>query len=111
MFPTRHAIQRFQQRVAPVSTAEAARRIRAAAATARVRPTPRWWTPVAPAPGLLFLYPASLPGVCFLVRAGAVVTVFERGHCRSWALPAEAERTRPAPYSRTKLGPAALEAA
>ena len=31
MFPTRHAVQRFQQRVAAVSTAEAFRQLQAAA--------------------------------------------------------------------------------
>lgn len=84
MYPTRHAIERFKQRVAAVSTAEADRRIRQAAGGARARPTPRWWTPVAPAPGLTFLYPAELPGVCLLVRNGAVLTVLERAQCRSW---------------------------
>lgn len=84
MFPTRHAIERFQERIAPVTTAEAARRIRAAATTAKARSTPRWWTPVAPEPGLRFLYPADLPGVCLLVRDGAVITIFERSQCRTW---------------------------
>jgi hypothetical protein len=46
MFPTRHAIQRFQQRVAAVSTAAAFHQLQAAARTARARSTPRWWTPV-----------------------------------------------------------------
>lgn len=107
MFPTRHAIERFQQRVAPVSTAEAARRIRAAANSAKVRPTPRWWTPVSPAPGLLFLYPSVLPGVCLLVRDGAVITLFERSQCRAWdrAAPVDPSRTtRPAPYHRNSPG-------
>jgi len=107
MFPTRHAIERFQQRVAPVSTAEAARRIRTAAESAKVRPTPRWWTPVAPAPGLLFLYPADLPGVCLLVRDGAVITLFERSQCRAWdkAGPVDPGRTlRSVPYHRDSPG-------
>jgi hypothetical protein len=114
MFPTRHAIERFQQRVAAVSTAEAARRIRAAADSAKVRPTPRWWTPVAPAPGLLFLYPADLPGVCLLVRDGAVITLFERSQCRAWnkAGPVETARpAKPAPYHRTSPGARFADAA
>ncbi|MFN2503681.1 MAG: hypothetical protein ABR540_05520 [Acidimicrobiales bacterium] len=82
--PSRHAIQRFQQRVAPVSIVEANRRLTDAAANARVRATPRWWTPVAPAPGLVFLYPASMPGVCLLVRNGVIMTIYERSQCRSW---------------------------
>jgi hypothetical protein len=81
---THHAIQRFQKRVAPISAVEAARSISAAAAHARVRTTPRRWMLVAPEPGLLFLYPASLPGVCLLVRDGTVITVFERSQCRRW---------------------------
>lgn len=102
MFPTQHAIMRFQQRVAPVSAAEAARRICAAAARAKARPTPRWWTPIAPKPGLLFLYPASLPGVCLLVRNGAVITVFERSQCRSWAAgPIDRSTSKPVAYRRT----------
>lgn len=114
MFPTRHAIERFQQRVAPVTTAEAARRIRAAADSSKVRPTPRWWTPVAPAPGLLFLYPAELPGVCLLVRDGAVITLFERSQCRAWsnAGPVEPERrTKPTPYHRSSPGATFADAA
>lgn len=115
MFPTRHAIERFQQRVAPVTTAEAARRIRAAAAGAKARPTPRWWTPVAPAPGLRFLYPADLPGVCLLTRDGAVITIFERSECRSWneATPVSSggRHTRPEPYRRPSPGARFGEAA
>jgi hypothetical protein len=115
MFPTRHAIQRFQERVAPVSTAEAARRIREAGASATVRPTPRWWTPVAPAPGLSFAYPSTLPGVCFLIRDGAVLTVFERDTCRGWRSGSNEEtgrRRRPAkPYHRPAPGHRFEEAA
>ena len=114
MFPTRHAIQRFQERVAPVGTAEAARRIREAAAHARVRATPRWWTPVAPAPGLTFLYPASLPGVCLLAREGAVVSVYERSQCRQWEQggPPEGRTLRRAePYRRPCPGERLEEAA
>lgn len=113
MFPSRHAIQRFQQRVTPVSTAEAARRIQDAAAQARVRATPRWWTPVAPAAGLLFLYPSSLPGVCFLVREGVVMTVYERSQCLMWEHepPARERPGRPAAYRRPCPGQHLGEAA
>lgn len=115
MFPTRHAIERFQQRVASVTTAEAARRIREAAAQARVRPTPRWWTPVAPAPGLLFLYPSSLPGVCLLVRNGAVITIYERSQCRLWedasSIPVPARIVKMDPYRRSSPGEAFADAA
>lgn len=113
MFPTRHAVERYQQRVAPVSAAEASRRIRAQAATAVATRRPRPWTPAAAAPGLMFLYPRDLPGVCFLVRDGAVLTVFERSIARAWEQggwePRHVRRTepyhRPSPGSR--LGEAA----
>ncbi len=114
MFPTRHAVQRYQQRVMPVSTREAFRALETAAATARRRATPRWWTPVEPAPGLLFLYPPAMPGVCLLCRDGVILTVFERGTCREWhAAEAQAERmrTRPTAYHRPSAGSRLLEVA
>ena len=110
MFPSRHAIQRFQQRVATVSTAEAFRRIQEAAAHARVRATPRWWTPVAPQPGIVFLYPASMPGVCLLARNGVVVTVYERSQCHTWEHDPP-PRERPAAYRRPSPGRVLGEAA
>lgn len=111
--PSRHAIQRFQQRVALVSGAEAARRLTDAAAHARVRATPRWWTPVAPAPGLVFLYPASMPGVCLLARNGVIMTIYERSQCRSWAHdpPSGHSGSRPAAYRRPSPGEHVGEAA
>jgi hypothetical protein len=116
MFPTRHAVQRFQQRVAPVSTGEAFRQLQTAATTARVRATPRWWTPVKPAPGLAFLYPSSMPGVCLLVRNGAILTVYQRAQCRTWghsdppAAPGRSRR-RGVPYRRPRPGARYQEAA
>lgn len=85
MYPTRHAVRRYQERVELVSTAAAFRRLEVLAASSRIRSTPRWWTPARPAPGLSFAYPASLPGVCLLVRDGAILTVFERSQCQEWA--------------------------
>lgn len=114
MFPTRHAVQRYQQRVMPVSTREAFRALETAAASARRRATPRWWTPVEPAPGLLFLYPPAMPGVCLLCRDGVILTVFERGTCRGWhAAEAQIEpmRARPTAYHRPSAGSLILEAA
>lgn len=118
MFPTRHAVQRYQQRVAPVTTAEAFRRLSQLADSSRTRPTPRWWTPVEPAPGLLFAYPAGEPGVCLLVRDGAILTVFERGQCRIWATrdamvqPWAGRRApRHHPYRRPSVGSRELGAA
>ena len=108
MHPTIHAIKRFQQRVSAVSFDEAKRCILEAATCATVRGTPRRWTPVAPSPGLKFAYPTQLPGVCFLVRGGAVVTIYERSTCRSWWTPSEphfTQRHHPAkPYKRPPPG-------
>jgi hypothetical protein len=113
MFPTRHAIQRFQERVAAVSTADAARRIRELADSSVVRSEPRRWTPAAPERGLRFLYPVDLAGVCLLVRDGAVLTVFERSIARSWAQAAElpGRMTRLEPYRRPSPGSLRWEAA
>lgn len=109
MYPTRHAVQRYQQRVAPVSTAEAFRRLAELASHAKVRSTPRWWTPVDPAPGLSFAYPAAEPRVCLLLRDGAILTVFERSQCRSWTAAADElsrgdHARRRNPYRRPSAG-------
>jgi hypothetical protein len=109
MYPTRHAVQRYQERVTAVSTAEAFRRLSELAAHARVRSTPRWWTPVDPAPGLSFAYPATEAGVCLLLRDGAILTVFERSQCRSWAATRDELTTGPRarrsdPYRRPSAG-------
>lgn len=115
MFPTRHAIQRYQERVAAVTTAEAARRIRAHASGSTVLRRPRPWTPASAAPGITFLYPPDLPGVCFLVRDGAVLTVFERSTVRSWVRAAEVSQgkrsRRIEPYHRPSPGSLVREAA
>ncbi len=89
MYPTRHAVMRYQQRVAPVSTAEAFRRLAAAGANAHQFDAPRWWNPIASEPGLSYLYPAAMPGVCLVVRDGAIQSVYERAQCQQW----EAEQT------------------
>jgi len=97
-----------------VSAEIAARLIRDAAARSRARPTPRWWTPGRPASGRLFLYPATMPGVCLLVRDGAIVTVFERSQCRLWArAPRDsgARSARHRPYHRPPPGADLMEAA
>lgn len=113
MFPTRHAVERFQERVATVSTADAVRRIRELADSSPVLRRPRRWTPADPAPGLGFVYPTELPGVCLLIRDGAVLTVFERHVARSWARASEAAGrfTRLEPYRRPSPGSVLWEAA
>lgn len=114
MFPTRHAVQRYQQRVSAVTAREAFRALEQAACTARRRSRPRWWTPVTPAPGLLFLYPADMPGVCLLCREGAILTVFERTTCRAWHARddhQDPKHARAAAYHRPPAGTAYEDAA
>ncbi len=78
---SRHAVARFRERVRPdLTDSEAATELASLAATARARPTPRWWMRgrIACVPGHRFLYPALEPRACLLVRGDAVVTVLAR---------------------------------
>lgn len=114
MVLTFHAIERFQQRVRDVSAEDAARRIRDAVSHSRAQPKPRWWTPVAKGKGHLFIYPQAMPGVCFLVRDGAIITVFVRSQCRAWQrTPDDTVRRakRLPPYRRPSPGSVIAEAA
>lgn len=78
---TRHAVDRYIERVEPAAT-----RYQARAAIAQIvhrghaSPTPRHWMRgrVRWTPGLRFIYLADRPGVCALVRDGAVVTIITR---------------------------------
>jgi hypothetical protein len=80
---SRHAVERWQERVERGSAALAARgALREFLARGRVRPTPRHWTTATPEPGLCFVYWASRPGVCALVRQNTVVTILTRDLCR-----------------------------
>jgi hypothetical protein len=91
-----HAIVRYQQRVRPATTRlEALAEIREIASRARVRSRPRWWTRVAgERPGCRYLYCASRPDVCLVVRDGVVVTVFSRQACAQWRAAALADTAR-----------------
>lgn len=113
MYPSLHAVRRYQERVAPVSTSEAFRRLASLSETAKIRATPRAWTTAVPQPGLRFAYPADSPGICLLVRDGCILTVLERAECRAWQtaedLP-ERKRRRPA-YHRPPAGTVLEEAA
>ncbi|HEY7065734.1 MAG TPA: hypothetical protein VII06_29940 [Chloroflexota bacterium] len=81
---SRHAVERWQERVEPGASALGARlALRALLDAGRVRPTPRHWTRVTPEPGLCFVYAADQPGVCALVRDRVVVTVLTRALCRA----------------------------
>jgi len=86
LFVSSHAITRYQQRVRPTATRlEAAAEIRGIASKARARPSPRWWTRVAgERPGCRYLYCASRPEVCLVVKDGVVLTVFSRQVCAHW---------------------------
>lgn len=106
-----HAIARYQQRVRPAATRlEALAEIREIAARARVRSRPRWWTRVAgERPGCRYLYCASRPDVCLVVRNGVVVTVFSRQVCALWRAAALADSARwLPPVPATGMGPAAV---
>lgn len=111
---SRHAVDRYRQRVADVSPAEAARRLAELAADATRRPTPRRWTGVTPGPGLLFLYPHVDSDVCLVMKGETVVTVFSRVVCLTWRTPKESGPRGPVrrqPYRRPAPGAWPLEAA
>jgi hypothetical protein len=79
-----HAVERWQERVERgASPLDARGALRQFLTGGRVRPTPRHWTTAAPEPGLCFVYWASRPGVCALVRENTVVTILTRELCRT----------------------------
>lgn len=111
---SRHAVERYRQRVADVPPAEAARRLADLAVDSTRRPTPRRWTAVAPAPGVLFLYPHADSDVCLVVKGDTVVTVFSRVVCIGWRRPQEQSPRGPMrrqPYRRPSPGSWPLDAA
>ncbi|MEA2646592.1 MAG: hypothetical protein QOE92_1675 [Chloroflexota bacterium] len=80
---TRHAVQRYIERVDRSATpATASRHLADLVTGGRVRPKPRSWTVVDPAPGKVFIYSASEPDVCLVATRDAVVTVLTRDLCR-----------------------------
>lgn len=109
-----HAIDRYRQRVATVTLAEATQRLANLAADSTRRPTPRRWTQVPPGPGVLFLYPHSNSDICLVMKGNTIVTVFSRVVCRSWRNRQVVEPRRPRrrqPYRRPSPGTWPLEAA
>jgi hypothetical protein len=83
---TRHAIERYQQRVdRSASKREAGIAISQILdkATARARPR-RWSRTIAHATGSRYLYSADHPGICLVVAGGAVITVHSRPVCAAW---------------------------
>lgn len=83
---TGHAIERFQQRVAPMPTTQVITALVAIAKTAKVRPNPRHWMggTLENQPGTTYLYNSKIPDICLVVRDRCVVTVFTRDVCRRW---------------------------
>ena len=88
---TRHAINRFRDRVEPHATpVEASETIHQISRSARACSRPRRWCRLAGVgtrPGSRYLYSADYPGVCLVVRGGAAVTVFSRQVCAKWRVP------------------------
>jgi hypothetical protein len=111
---SRHAVDRYRQRVANVSLSEAYRLLSRMAADSTRRPTPRRWTEASPGPGVLFLYPHADSDVCLVMKDDTIVTVFSRVVCLAWRTPKECGPRRPTrrqPYRRPAPGTWPLEAA
>jgi hypothetical protein len=111
---SRHAIERYCERVAAVSAAVAADRLAEFAANSTRRPTPRRWTLAPPAPGVLFLYPHADPDICLVLKGDTIVTVFSRVVCLTWRTVQDSGPRRIAnrqPYRRPSPGTWPLEAA
>lgn len=92
-----HAIERFQERVAPVPKQRVIEILAAIAKTATVRSKPRHWMSgtVEDRPGTTYLYNSRIPDICLVVRDRCVVTIFTRNICRSWRqLDVDVRRTR-----------------
>lgn len=80
---SRHAVDRWRERVDTDCRAEQAREaVTRFVRGGRSRPTPRGWMKgVRPAPGLRFIYSANRPGVCVLAWGGTALTVLTRSLC------------------------------
>ena len=85
---TRHAVDRFRDRVEPSATpARAFAAIRQISSSARACSRPRKWCRlrgVNARPGSRYMYSAAHPGICLVVRGGAIVTVFSKEACADW---------------------------
>lgn len=103
---TSHAIDRFQERMSPGASRQAAfGGIRELLGYGMVRTTPRWWTTRARAGvGVRFVYSDLDPDVCLVVEDDAVATVLTRDLCQPprLTLVPRPPRSRPRPraYSR-----------
>jgi hypothetical protein len=104
---SRHAVDRYRQRVEPVSPELATARLAELAVAATRRPTPRWWTAIPPGPGVLFLYPHKDPDVCLIMRSNTIVTVVSRVVSLAWRSDQASAVPRPPrrqPYRRPSPG-------
>ena len=88
---TRHAVERFRDRVDRFATvSEAINAVQRIAGTARACSRPRKWCRLAGVRtqrGSQYLYSAVYPGICLVVRGNAVVTVFSKRACKEWRNP------------------------
>jgi hypothetical protein len=106
-FVTAHAIERYQARVDPTASRRAGlRAIREIVADGKNRSKPRHWTNVGARPGCRYVYSAKHPGICLVIRGGAVVTLFSRTTCSQWrpAPDGGAAARSPQPYRRPQAG-------
>lgn len=94
---TDHAVQRYRERVEGVAPRRAVHRLRQFAESARWRSRPQAWTRVLLHPGVVYGYSRAYPGVCLLVRSGAVVTVVTRRMFAEPLAPAPRDRVRDRP--------------
>ena len=111
---SRHAVDRYRQRVSNVNSTEAHRRLAELAADSTRRPTPRRWTEASASPGVLFVYPHADSDICLVLKGNTIVTVFSRVICLSWRTSKDNGSrgfVRREPYRRPSPGAWPLEAA
>lgn len=89
---SKHAVQRYQERVDPAAPAGvAAGAIRQILSTGSARTQPRHWTTCRVEPGMRFVYAANRADVCLVLRDSTVVTILTVQVCAaprarsSWA--------------------------
>ncbi len=112
---SRHAIERFQQRVTPLSWATAHQAIEAIASTSRRRSRPRHWMRHLDDrdPDATYLYNHRIPDVCLIARDNVIVTVYTRTTCKKWQTdqpgpPSRRGKTRPTRRTASRRNPSLL---
>lgn len=112
--PSRHAIDRYRERVEAVEPTEAGRRLVDLASDATRRSRPRHWTLIEVTPGTTLAYPHAAPDLCLVIIEDTIVTVITRRLCRasrasrSESMPQARQRR---PYRRPSPGSIAVEIA